>query len=298
MPTCKPFLDPYQFAYKAKRGVEDAILSFTNNVYKQLDTPKTYIRTMFIDFSSAFNTIQPHILVPKLLNMNVNKPTVLWILDFLTERPQFVSLRSDHTSYTSKTVVTNAGAPQGTVLAPTLFSIYTNECRSFFKNISIFKYADDTTIQAIIRTIKDLMNYKEQIRKFVKWCDDHYLLLNIKKTKELILDFRLNDNDHEPIEIKGEPVEIVKEYKYLGVIFDKYLEWHAHAAKVLKSMNQRMYFMRKLHSYQLDTAILSLFFNSCVKSIMCFCLTAWGGNNRENEKRRMNRCLKSAGKML
>ena len=123
-------------------------------------------------------------------------------------------------------------------------------------------------------------------------------MLNIKKTKELIFDFRLKDNEHDDIIIKGEKVEKVNEYKYLGIIFDKFLEWHAQAAKVLKSMNQRMYFMRKLHSYHLDTTILSLFFTSCVKSIMCFCMTAWGGNNRENEKRRVNRCLKSASKML
>ena len=230
--------------------------------------------------------------------MNVNKRTALWILNFLTERPQFVSLRSNQTTYNLKTVVTNAGAPQGTVIAPTLFSIYTNDCRSLFKNIFLFKFADDTAIQAVIRTIKDLLNYKEQIKNFVKWCDEHYLLLNIKKTKELIFDFRLKDNEHDDIIIKGEKVEKVNEYKYLGIIFDKFLEWHAQAAKVLKSMNQRMYFMRKLHSYHLDTTILSLFFTSCVKSIMCFCMTAWGGNNRENEKRRVNRCLKSASKML
>ena len=58
LPICQPFLDPLQFAYRKNRGVEDAILSFTHNLYKHIDQPKCYVRTLFIDFSSAFNTIQ------------------------------------------------------------------------------------------------------------------------------------------------------------------------------------------------------------------------------------------------
>ena len=69
------------------------------------------------------------------------------------------------------------------------------------------------------------MNYKNEISRFVKWCDDHFLLLNVKKTKEVIFDFRHKDNVHSNISIKGQEVERVKEYKYLGVVFDEKLDW-------------------------------------------------------------------------
>ncbi len=55
----KPFIDPQQFAYQAKRGVEDAVITMLHQVYRHLDKPRSYVRTLFIDFSSAFNTIQP-----------------------------------------------------------------------------------------------------------------------------------------------------------------------------------------------------------------------------------------------
>ena len=68
----EPVQDPLQFAYRHGRSVEDAILLFLDNIYRHLDKPKTYCRILFVDFSSAFNTIQPAILLKKLENKGVN----------------------------------------------------------------------------------------------------------------------------------------------------------------------------------------------------------------------------------
>ena len=83
LPIVAPFQDPYQFAYKSKRSVDDAVSIFAHHIYSHVDVPKTYCRTLFVDFSSAFNTIQPKILVEKLFKMNVNKHLCAWIFEFL-----------------------------------------------------------------------------------------------------------------------------------------------------------------------------------------------------------------------
>jgi len=74
-------LDPNQFAYRAERGVEDALLTLTNNIYVHLEQAKSLVKIVFIDFSSAFNTIQPHLMVKKLVHLGVNPRLVLWIFD-------------------------------------------------------------------------------------------------------------------------------------------------------------------------------------------------------------------------
>lgn len=56
-----------QFAYRAKRGVED-VVTLLHSVLQHLDKLKTFAKLLLIDFSSAFNTMQPHILVEKLIN--------------------------------------------------------------------------------------------------------------------------------------------------------------------------------------------------------------------------------------
>ena len=261
IPTCQPYLDPLQFTYRSKRGVEDAILTFSNNLYKHIDTPKCYVRTLFIDFSSAFNTIQPHLLIPKLLDMNISKSICLWILDFLTCRPQFVFINYNGKILKSSTSVINTGVPQGTVLAPTLFTIYTDSCRGSFANIPIIKYADDTSIQGLIKTDEDVDNYFSTINNFVDWCDRHFLKLNVKKTKELIFDFRRLANTHDDVTISNETVERVKNYKYLGVIFDEKLNWCDHTQKVQKKLYRRRDFLRKLFYFKIDSTICFIMYS-------------------------------------
>ena len=79
-----------------------------------------------MDFSSAFNlNIQPHVLFGKLRGMNVNPDLILWINDFLTNISQRVRLMQS----VSETVHTNTGAPQGCVLSPVLFTLYTSDLR-------------------------------------------------------------------------------------------------------------------------------------------------------------------------
>ena len=119
----KEQLDPLQFAYKAKRNVEDACLLFTNNILKHLEKNRNYARVLFIDFSSAFNTIPPHVMVQKLKDLNVRNDIIAWVLEFLTHRRQYVKLNDS----LSELVQINTCAPQGFVLSSTLYTIYTND---------------------------------------------------------------------------------------------------------------------------------------------------------------------------
>ena len=144
-------------------------------------------RPMFFDFSSAFNTIQPHLLAEKLLKMKVSIPTILWVLDYLTDRPQFVKSGSELSSI----MLTNTGAPQGSVLSPFLFSLYTADCRSSQDSCPIDKFADDTGLTGLI-TSDDDSQYRQEVDRFVAWCEKqtNSLVLNVGTTKEMIIDFR------------------------------------------------------------------------------------------------------------
>jgi len=87
-----PTLDPHQFAFRTNRSTEDAIVIALHSALSHLKKQGSYARMLFIDFSSAFNTIKPDILIPKLANLGLPSSTCSWIKDFVTNRPQQVKL--------------------------------------------------------------------------------------------------------------------------------------------------------------------------------------------------------------
>ncbi len=85
-----PSLDPFQFAYRSNHSTDDAIATALHPALTHLDKTDTYVRLLFIDFSSAFNTIIPQQLIHKLVHLGLNTSLCNWLLDFLTGRPQAV----------------------------------------------------------------------------------------------------------------------------------------------------------------------------------------------------------------
>ena len=88
-----PALDSHQFAYRANRSTEDAIATALHPSLSHLEHQVRYARP-FVDFSSVFNTILPHRLVPKLTALGLSSSICHWILDFLTNRSQRVRVGS------------------------------------------------------------------------------------------------------------------------------------------------------------------------------------------------------------
>ena len=77
-------LDPLQSAYRPSRSTDDAISIALHTAFSHLDKRKTYVRMLFIDYSSAFNTIVPSKLITKLRTLRLNASLHNWMLDFLT----------------------------------------------------------------------------------------------------------------------------------------------------------------------------------------------------------------------
>ena len=117
-------------------------LLHSHTALSHLDKRNTYVRILFIDYSSAFNTIFPSKLTTKIRNLGLNTSLCNWILDFLTCRPQVVRVGSN----ISATLILITGAPQGCLLSPLLYSLFTHDCMARHDSNNIIKFADDTTV--------------------------------------------------------------------------------------------------------------------------------------------------------
>lgn len=216
-----------QFAYRQNRSVEDAISFALNSVYKHLDKGKSYARMLFIDYSSAFNSMVPLKLVHKLCK---------WILNFLTCRPQKVKING----CISDELCVSTGSLQGCILSPLLFTLYTYDCVASHENNVIIKCADDTTIIGLISS-NDESHYREEVGN-VRWSKENSLLLNTSKTCELVIDF-CHKRIHLPITIQDTQVQIVENFKFLGVTLSNDLSWNLNTISIAKKARKRLFFL-------------------------------------------------------
>ena len=135
-------------------------------------------------------------------------------MDFLTEGSQRVRANGIF----SDVLFSSSGSPQGCVLSPLLFILYTNDCRSQYPQHHILKFADDSVILSLLSS--DDPDHGPVVRDFTDWCESSFSNINVSKTKEMSIDFRKNRTVTTPAVIFGEKVEIVSQYKYLGTIVD------------------------------------------------------------------------------
>ncbi len=289
--SCMPdTLDPLQYAYRTNRSTSDAIAAALHFSLSHLEDKDTYIRMLFIDYSSAFNTVIPRKLIHKLFALGLLHPTLCdWLEDFLTGRPQSVRIANR----TSDTIITNIGTPQGCVLSPILYTLFTHDCVASHKDNIIVKFAGDTAVIGRI-TGGDEATYRREVASLVTWCEDNNLTLSTDKTKETIVDMRKHRRTHQTLFIRDLEVERVSSFKYLGVHISEDLTWTLNTTQLVKKAQQRLYFPR----FGMPPKILSNFYSCVVENVLSSCITVWYGSTTARDCRRLQRVVKTAEKII
>uniref|UniRef100_A0A3B3I9A9 Reverse transcriptase domain-containing protein n=1 Tax=Oryzias latipes TaxID=8090 RepID=A0A3B3I9A9_ORYLA len=287
-------LDSHQFAYRENRSTEDAVSLALHATLSHLEHPDTYVRMLFVDFSSAFNTVIPDKLTLKLHNLGLPASLCLWIKDFLTNRPQVVRIGDS----TSSTLILSTGTPQGCVLSPALFTLFTHDCSAIHSTNLVLKFADDTTVVGLISN-NDETHYREEVQHLTGWCADNNLILNTSKTKEIIVDFRRTRKvAHTPLLINGEEVERVDHIKFLGIHITSDLTWSLHTSHLVKKAQQRLFFLRKLKRTGLSSQLLGNFYRATIESILCLSATVWYGSCTAQDRKDLARVVKTAQEIV
>ncbi len=289
----RPLLDPLQFAYRPNRSVDDAVNMGLHYILQHLDKPGNYARILFVDFSSAFNTIMPDLLSDKLTQLSVPTSICQWITSFLTDRQQLVRLGK----LTSRTLTISTGAPQGCVLSPLLFSLYTNDCTSKDPSVKLLKFADDTTVIGLIKD-GDESAYRQEVEQLAVWCSLNNLELNTLKTVEVIVDFRRNPPALPPLTIMDSTVTAVESFRFLGTTISQDLKWDNHIDSIAKKAQQRLYFLRQLRKFNLPQELLIQFYSAIIESLLCSSITVWFGSATKTDIRRLQRTVRTAERII
>ncbi len=167
---------------------------------------------------------------------------------------------------------------------------------SSHSSTSIVKFADDTVVLGLI-TNNDETGYLDEVERLTSWCQDNCLSLNVRKTKELIVDFRKRQQQpYTSLMISGTPVERVSSFKYLGVNISEDLTWTAHIQTQVKKARQRLYYLRQLRKFRVSPAILKTFYSGAIESVLTFyeCISVWYSNATNQDCKALQRVVRLA----
>ena len=139
------FLDANQLLsnqqFRRKRSTELAAVAFTDDIRRYADK-KFLVGCLYIDFSKAFDTVSHAKLLQKLPAYGIKGTALKWFSSYLFDRRQIVS----YEGCSSEVGKVTCGVPQGSILSPLLFVIFTNDMVDSVKRCKIIKDADDTVL--------------------------------------------------------------------------------------------------------------------------------------------------------
>ncbi|TWW77998.1 putative RNA-directed DNA polymerase from transposon BS [Takifugu flavidus] len=197
----------------------------------------------------------------------------------------------------SEVVVCSTGAPQGTVLSPFLFTLYTSDFSHNSDSCHLQKFSDDTAIVGRVSEGNEL-EYREVITNFVAWCELNHLRINTSKTKEVVIDFSRKAPHTAPVNIQGLDIEIVEEYKYLGVHLNNKLDWTHNTDALYKKGQSCLHLLRRLRSFGVCRTLLRTFYDSVVASVIFYAVVCWSCGSSERDRKRLNKLVRRAGSVL
>ncbi|KAK3551560.1 hypothetical protein QTP70_019800 [Hemibagrus guttatus] len=223
-----------------------------------------------------------------------------FILEHLDESGTYISLGQQLVKlgkFTSNSHTPSTGAPQGCVLSPLLFSLYTNDCTSTDPSVKLLKFADNTTVIGLIQD-SDESAYRQEVEQLAAWCSLNNLELNTLKTVEMIVDFRRNTTALPPLTIMNSTVPTVASFRFLGTTISQDRKWDTHIESTVKKAQQRLYFLRQLRKFNLPQELLTHFYSVVIESVLCTSITVWFGSATKSDIRRLQRTVQTAERII
>ncbi len=177
------YLDHFQSGFRMHHSTETALIKIINDIRFNSDSGKISVLVL-LDLSAAFDTVDHNILLERLENwVGLSGMALKWFRSYLEGRGYYVSIGEHKSKWTSMT----CGVPQGSILAPLLFSLYMLPLSQIMRKnqIAYHIYADDTQIYLALspNDYSPIDSLCQCIGEINSWMCQNFLQLNKEKTE-------------------------------------------------------------------------------------------------------------------
>ena len=254
------FYNPSQSGFRAKHCTLDNICRLEHDAHTALLEGKFCVAVL-LDIARAFDSVWHHGLLQKLKDLGLTGNLPNFIKGFLTARRIKVRIQN----CTSSCYPLSSGVPQGSILSPTLFSIYINDLfRDTPANVNSSLYADDGAMWVVSRNLDEaLTTLQDALHKIENWSQIWGLTISPNKTNAIIFS-RRHTLSPPALKILNTPIPYTKEVRFLGLIFDRQLTWKSHINSLKDRCSQDLQLLRVIsnHKWGADLHSLSKLYSS------------------------------------
>ncbi|EYC16425.1 hypothetical protein Y032_0033g2652 [Ancylostoma ceylanicum] len=229
-----------------------------------------YVEVVYFDLSKAFDTVDHLSLLRKLESIGVKNNLLKWFESYLSDRKFAVRVQEQLSSENSSP----SGVPQGSVLSPLLFNIYSMDIANFVKTdprIRIAAYADDIKIYAAYNALEKQeirAKLRQSIEQMLSWAQTWRIKVNTSKSHVLML----GGNNEQPE--YGIPIKKVDSIRDLGVLVDCSLKYSQHIEELAARARRIMHcILRNLHTS--EVSVLVKLYKAYVLPVLEYCSQLW-----------------------
>lgn len=275
-----------QHGFRHSRSTSTVLDKFADDVNGHLNDKK-YVVLLFIDFKKAFDTLEHNLLLKAMSECGISGPTNKWFSEYLHKR----TLSTMVDGVRGKEADILYGVPTGSVYGPVGYTMHVNSLPNIVRNCATYMYADDTCIMYAHNNVKYIeQQIQQDLNNLLKWSHDNGILLNIDKTKCMMVQSPYLQKPNLEVSIIGhtyeclhneqrscicQNIEFVDRYKYLGLIVDCNFSWKYHIEKVCEKLRAILSkFMHLKHVVNKPT--LYLLYHTLVESVIGYGLSTYG----------------------
>lgn len=266
----------FQFGFRKQHGTIEQVNRIVNKISDDLEG-KRYCSAAFLDISQAFDKVWHTGLLFK-LKKHISCDYYCILRSYLQGRHFFVK---HHEEFTSLHQV-SSGVPQGSILGPVLYLIYTADLPTS-NQVMTATFADDTAILAshadAVSASQNLQNNLNEVQQWLKkW------RIKANGTKSTHVTFTMRRDTCPPVTLDNCQLPQQEDVKYLGMHLDRRLTWRKHIVtknKQLRLQYRRMYWLIGRRSpVSLESKLL--IYKTILKPIWTYGIQLWGTASNSN----------------
>lgn len=269
----------YQFGFRRGHSTTDAICLLGDRAKHNFDNRRV-TAACFLDVEKAFDSVWKEGLQHKVRKSGISTSMINIVCDFLEDRTARV--------LTGKTLSDSfeiqRGVPQGTVLGPQLYSLFTSDMPEPGEGVNILQFADDLAVTATNKfPVKATKMVEEYIQKLSTYYNSWGIKINKSKTQLMVIRPKSKDcikstsRKVRDLKMRSAPeITTSKCVKYLGVIIDEKLTFRAHRTATMKKIKMACAMLRPLYRrLELDMKVKEIVYKQLIRPIMLYGLQSW-----------------------